>query len=61
MPEFKNSGTGYTEHKVGSDAFPSDPKAEDRAVRGGEHKPGFSNESRKSPENPSGSNGPQVY
>jgi len=63
MPEFKDSGTGYTEHKVGSDAFKSDKTAENRAVRGGENPPGFSDESdaaRHKP-NPDQQGGPQSY
>lgn len=62
MPEFKNSGTGYTEHPVGSDHFPCDKKEEDRAVHGGERTPGFSEESRQVERpNPHTKGGPQVY
>ncbi len=47
MPDFKNSGTGYTEHDVGSDAFKSNKDAENRAVHGGDT-PSAMNLGRKS-------------
>lgn len=54
MPEFKNSGTGYTEHKTGSDQFP----AKDTPL----HKADPPTEGRKEERpNPNPQGGPQVY
>ena len=54
MPEFKNSGTGYTEHPSGSQTFkPKERKHE---------KPDVPTEGRKHcRSNPDREGGPQVY
>ena len=61
MPEFKNSGTGYTEYPSGSDSFKSDKAAENRAVHGGKTPPGFCNEVKSDRPNPDRKGGPQAY
>ena len=54
MPEFKNSGTGYTEHPTGSKAFTPKPREHE--------KPDVQTEGRKTPKpNPDREGGPQVY
>jgi hypothetical protein len=55
MPEFKNSGTGYTEHKQGSSAFPEKRKSPE----GSSGEP--QTEVPRNTPNPNPRTGPQVY